>query len=249
MKITRNIIAGRKPVIEALKARTSIEKIVLLGGVHGGIIEEIRKLAEKSNIEVSEADRFEFRELASHATTQGVIALVASKKYQDIEELLEVPASRNEKGFLLLLDEIEDPQNLGALIRTAECAGVHGVILPKHNAAPVTSTVVKTSAGATEHMAVAEVTNMVNTIQRLKEDGYWIVGLDAEGGKLFSGVDYSTPVAIVVGSEGRGLRRLVKESCDHLVRIPLRGKIESLNASVAGALVMYEVVRQRTRSV
>lgn len=249
MKITRNIIAGRKPVIEALKARTSIEKIVLLGGVHGGIIGEIRKLAEKNSVEVSEVDRLEFRELASHATTQGVIALVASKKYADIEELLEIPAGRNEKGFLLLLDEIEDPQNLGALIRTAECAGVHGVILPKHNAAPVTSTVVKTSAGATEHMAVAEVTNMVNIMKRLKEEGYWIIGLDADGGKPFSGVDYSLPVAIVVGSEGRGLRRLVKESCDHLVRIPLRGKIESLNASVAGALVMYEVVRQRTMSV
>lgn len=247
--MTRNIIAGRKPVIEALKARTGIEKIVLLGGVHGSIIEEIRTLAEKNSVEVNEVDRLEFRELASHATTQGVIAVVASKKYTDIEELLEIPADRNEKGFVLLLDEIEDPQNLGALIRTAECAGVHGVIIPKHNAAPVTSTVVKTSAGATEHMAVAEVTNMVNLMKRLKEEGYWIVGLDAEGGKPFSGVDYSPPVAIVVGSEGRGLRRLVKESCDHLVRIPLRGKIGSLNASVAGALVMYEVVRQRTISI
>lgn len=248
MKTTGNIIAGRKPVIEALKAGTGIEKIVLLSGVHGSIIEEIRRLAEKNNIEVQEVDRHEFRSLASHATTQGVIALVPSKQYAGLEEVLEIPGARNEKGFLLLLDEIEDPQNLGALVRTAECAGVHGVIIPKHNSAPVTSTVVKTSAGATEHMAIAEVTNLVNTIKRLKDDGYWIVGLDAGGEKPYAGVDYSTPLAIVVGSEGRGLRRLVKESCDHLVSIPLHGKIESLNASVAGALVMYEVVRQRTTS-
>ncbi len=136
---------------------------------------------------------------------------------------------------------------MGALVRTAECAGVHGVVLPKHHAASVTTTVVKTSAGATEHMPMAEVTNIVNTLEQLKEDHYWVVGLDAEGDRLYTQIDYATPVALVVGSEGKGIRRLVREHCDYLVKIPLFGKIPSLNASVAGALVMFEVARQRNK--
>jgi 23S rRNA (guanosine2251-2'-O)-methyltransferase len=241
------VIAGRQPVMEALRAGTQIERVVFLKGVHGTIIDEIKSLALKNNVRVDEIARQEFRDLASDATTQGVVALVLAKQqYVQLDALLTIPASRNEQGFLLILDEIEDPQNLGALIRTAECAGVHGVIIPKHHSASLTSTVAKASAGAIEHIAIGEVTNIVHTIEELKEHKYWIVGLDMEGEKLYTNIDYKTPTAIVVGSEGKGIRRLVKDHCDFLVKIPLHGKIPSLNASVAGALVMFEVAKQRT---
>lgn len=240
-----SIIAGRKPVMEALRSGTSIEKIVLLVGIQGSIIGEIRGLAEGRRVPVVQANKQQFRELASDQTTQGVVAIVPTKKFADVEAILEIPVRRGEVGFLLILDEIEDPHNLGALVRTAECAGVHGVILPRHRSAPVTSTVVKASAGATEHIAMAEVTNITATLGQLKKAGYWIVGLDGESDRVFTDVDYTTPVGLVVGNEGKGIRRLVREHCDHLVRIPLFGKIESLNASVAGALAMYEVARKR----
>ena len=240
-----SIIAGRKPVIEALKAGTSIEQVVFLIGVQGNVIREIRELAERKHIKVVQANKQEFRELATNATTQGVVAVVPTKKYHQLEEVLAVPAQRGETGFLLVLDEIEDPHNLGALVRTAECAGVHGVILPKHHAASITTTVVKASAGATEHMAMAEVTNIVQTLEELKREGYWIVGLDGSGDRQYDEVDYSSPTVLVIGNEGKGIRRLVLEHCDIIARIPLRGKIESLNASVAGALAMYAVLRSR----
>jgi 23S rRNA (guanosine2251-2'-O)-methyltransferase len=241
------IIAGRQPVMEALRAGTSIERVVFLAGVHGRVIDDLKTLAQGKGVEIAELGRQEFRELASDTTTQGVVALVAAqKKLSSLKDIVAIPSQRNEKGFLLIVDNIEDPHNLGALIRSAECAGAHGVIIPKHHTAPLSETVSKASAGAVEHLAIAEVTNIVNAIEELKEAGYWIVGLEAEGVKLFSTVDYSSPTAIIVGSEGKGMRRLVREHCDFLVNIPLHGKISSLNASVAGALVMYEVARQRT---
>ena len=240
-----DIIAGRKPVMEALRAGTRIEKVVFLLGVQGKVIDDIKAMAERNRVQVVQVNKQQFRELATDATTQGVVAVVPTKEYVGLEHILNIVRGRDEKGFILILDEIEDPHNLGALVRTAECAGGHGVIIPKHHAASVTSTVVKTSAGATEHMAMAEVTNIVNTIEDLKEEGYWIVGLDIHGEKLYTALDYKMPIAIVVGNEGKGIRRLVKEHCDQLVKIPLYGKLESLNASVAGALVMYEVARQR----
>lgn len=242
-----NIIAGRKPVLEALKAGTKIEKIVFLAGVQGRVIDEIKAAATQSRVAVTEMPRQGFRELATDATTQGVVAVVPTRQFAGLESLLEIPAKRQEKGFLLILDEIEDPHNLGALVRTAVCAGVHGVILPRHHAATVTSAAVKASAGATEHMAIAEVTNIVHTIEELKREGYWIVGLDMMGDKTYTKVDYTTAIAIVVGNEGKGIRRLVREHCDHVVKIPLLGNMESLNASVAGALVMYESARQRNQ--
>jgi 23S rRNA (guanosine2251-2'-O)-methyltransferase len=243
------IIAGRKPVIEALRAGTSIEQVVFLIGVQGNVIREIRDLAERRHIKVVQANKQQFRELATDATTQGVVAVVPTKQFAALEEVLAVPETRGEKGFLLVLDEIEDPHNLGALVRTAECSGVHGLILPRHHAASVTTTVVKASAGATEHIAMAEVTNITQTLEALKEAGYWIVGLDGSADKVFTEVDYAMAVALVVGNEGRGIRRLVREHCDMLVRIPLYGKIDSLNASVAGGLAMYEVARCRRDAV
>jgi 23S rRNA (guanosine2251-2'-O)-methyltransferase len=243
------IIAGRQPVMEALRAGTEIEKVVFLMGVHGRVIDDIKSLALKKNVLVAEIARQEFRDIASDATTQGVVALVsAQQQYVELETLLHIPGERNQNGLLLILDGIEDPHNLGALVRTAECAGVHGVIIPKHHSASVTSAVAKASAGAVEHMAIAEVTNIVNTIKSLKENGYWIIGLESAGNRLYTEADYRTPIAVVVGSEGKGIRRLVKEQCDFLVKIPLYGKIASLNASVAGALVMYEAAKQRSTS-
>ena len=242
-------IVGRKPVIEALKAGSTIEKITLLAGIQGTPIEEIRLLAKQHKVPINEINRQQFREIANDQMTQGVVAILQAKhKYVDVETIFEIAKKREEKPFVLILDEIEDPHNLGALIRSAECAGVHGVVVPKHHSAPVNSTVVKTSAGATEHIAIAEVTNVVNAIEELKKEHFWIVGLDEGGDKPYDKVDYTSPIAIVVGNEGKGVRRLVREHCDFLVKIPLLGKIESLNASVAGALVMYEVVRQRIKN-
>ena len=240
-----NLIVGRKPVLEALKAGTLLERIVLLQGVRGSIIEEITAAADRQKIPVNEASRQEFRELASDVTTQGIVAVVARRQAATVEEILARASSDSRPGFLLVLDEIEDPHNLGALIRTAECAGAHGVILPKHHSAPVNAATIKASAGATEHLPVAEVTNLSTTLDDLKEAHYWVVGLDMEGEKEFTQVDYTTPIALVVGNEGKGIRRLVREHCDFIARIPLFGKVQSLNASVAGALVMFEVVRQR----
>jgi 23S rRNA (guanosine2251-2'-O)-methyltransferase len=234
--------------MEALRAGTNIEKIVFLLGVQGTVIEEIRRTAERSNVPVSQASRQEFRVLASDATTQGVVAVVhESKSFVGLEEIVRGAEAKGEKPLLLVLDGIEDPQNLGALVRTAECSGVHGVVIPKHHAAGVTPAVVKASAGATEHVAMAEVTNIVSALEELKGMGFWSAGVALEGDTPFTEFDYTTPAAIVVGSEGKGIRRLVREHCDTLVRIPMYGQIGSLNASVAGALVMYEAARQRHR--
>ena len=244
-KPTANIIAGRNPVLEALRGGTIIEKVVILGGVKGSAIERIKLLAKRNRIQCVEVGKQKFRELVSDTTTQGVVAIVGTKRYVEVEDILKIAEERNETPFVLLLDEIEDPQNLGALIRTAECAGVHGVVIPKHHAASVNQTVSKTSAGASEHLPVAKVTNIVNTLDELKQKGIWIVGTDSTAEKLYTEIDYSTPIALVIGNEGKGIRQLVKEKCDFVVKIPLFGKVESLNASVTGALVMYEIVKKR----
>ncbi len=239
------IIVGRKPVLEALRAGTLLEKVVLLQGVRGSIIDEISETADRLKVPVVFMNRQEFRSLASDVTTQGIVALLAHRKTSTLEDILQRAARSGENGFIVLLDEIEDPQNLGAIVRTAECAGVHGVVVSKHHAAPVNAAAVKASAGATEHMAIAEVTNLVNTITELKEQRYWIVGLDMDGDREYPAVDYTTPIVLVIGNEAKGIRRLVREQCDFVVKIPVFGKIGSLNASVAGALAMYEVARQR----
>ena len=242
-----NVLTGRKPVMEALRAGRPLERILVLRGTHGSTIEEIRKLAEQRGVTILDSEKQHFREFTPEALTQGVIAFAPQKKAATLEDILAGIKERGDTGFILILDQIEDPQNLGALIRTAECAGTHGVILPKHHTAPVNETVAKASAGATEHLAVAEDTNIVSAIEELKQAGFWVVGLAGDGEKTYSQVDYTVPIAFVVGNEGRGIRRLVKEHCDHLVRIPLFGRVESLNASVAGALGMFEVVRQREK--
>jgi 23S rRNA (guanosine2251-2'-O)-methyltransferase len=241
-----NIIAGRKPVIEALNAGTPVEKIYILRGTHGEPIDTIKRLARQKNILCSEADKHVIEKFSRDTNSQGVVAIVGTKEYIDVDEILSIATTKNEKAFILLFDEIEDPHNLGALIRTAVCIGAHGGIIPKHNAAPVNETVAKTSAGASAHFPIAKVTNIAATIEELKEKGIWIVGADADAQRNFTDVDYSMPVALVIGNEGKGIRRLVKEKCDFLVKIPMTGAFDSLNASVAGALIMYEVFRKRT---
>lgn len=241
-----NIIAGRKPVIEALNAGTPVEKIYILRGTHGEPIDTIKRLARQKNILCSEADKHVIEKFSRDTNSQGVVAIVGTKEYIDVDDILSIATTKNEKAFILLFDEIEDPHNLGALIRTAVCLGAHGGIIPKHNAAPVNETVAKTSAGASAHFPIAKVTNIAATIEELKEKGIWIVGADADAQRNFTDVDYSMPVALVIGNEGKGIRRLVKEKCDFLVKIPMTGSFDSLNASVAGALIMYEVFRKRT---
>jgi len=240
------MITGRKPVLEALRAGRQIQKIVLLAGAQGRAVEDVREAARQRHVPCEIADPESFRELAADGpVTQGVIAIVPSRAQITLEELLETISGSGRPGFLLVCDEIEDPQNLGALVRSAECAGAHGVIVPRHRSAPISATVVKASAGATEHLPIAEVTNIASALGSLKEAGYWVVGLAGDGDRNYTEIDYAGPIALVVGNEGRGIRRLVREHCDFLARIPLHGRIASLNASVAGALVLFEVAHQR----
>lgn len=241
-----NVLIGRHAVIEALKSGRAIEKIFILYGTRGGSMSVIRRRAKEYGIPCVEVGKEKFQELVGRTgAAQGVAALVGLKEYVDVEDILAGSAKRKEAAFVLVLDAIEDPQNLGALLRTAECTGVHGVVIPRHHSATVSATVAKTSAGASEYVPVAKVTNIASCLEDLKERGVWIVGAAPDGDRVFTEVDYSMPIALVVGSEGKGMRKLVKEKCDFLVRIPLYGKVESLNASVAGALLMYEVVRKR----
>jgi 23S rRNA (guanosine2251-2'-O)-methyltransferase len=246
-KPTVNIIAGRNPVMEALRAGTIIEKVVILAGVKGNTIEKIKTMAKRNRVPFVEVGKQKFRDLVSDTTTQGVVAIVGTKEYVEIDDIIKIAEAKSDPLYLLILDEIEDPQNLGALIRTAECVGVHGAVIPKHHAASVNQTVAKTSAGASEHLPVAKVTNIATTLDELKEKGIWVVGTDPDAEKLYTEVDYTSPIAIVIGNEGNGIRQLIKEKCDFLVKIPVYGKVESLNASVAGALVMYEVARKRRK--
>jgi len=243
-----NLIIGRQPVLEALKSRQPIERILILHGTTGGHIDQAKQLARKLAIPVKDTDKERFAELAGDTLTQGIIAIIDSYHYAEIEEILAIAQQKNEPPFILILDEIEDPHNLGALIRSAECAGIHGIIIPLHNAASVNSTVAKTSAGATAHLPIARVTNIAQVLDELKKAGVWIVGTEMESDKLYHEHDYHGSLAIVIGNEGKGIRRLVKEKCDFLVKIPMHGKIESLNASVAGALVMFEAAKSRMQN-
>ena len=238
-------IAGRQPLLEALKSRQPIDQILILHGTAGAQIQQIKQLAREQHIAVKEADKERFREVSGDTVTQGVLALVNDYRYAEIEDILALAQRQNEPPFLLVLDEIEDPHNLGALVRTAECAGVHGVIIPKHHAASVNQTVIKTSAGATSHMPIARVTNIAQTLDELKKANIWIVGTDMQAEKKYFEHDYRGAVAVVIGSESSGMRRLVKEKCDFLVSIPMHGKIASLNASVAGGLVLFEAAKLR----
>lgn len=237
-----DIIAGRNPVIEALKSGKLIDTIYISG--EGGSLNLIRRLAKEKNIVVKDTQDKKLSSLCNNASHQGVVAVGAYSEYISVEELLEISRKKGTKPFIIICDEIEDPHNLGAIIRTAESAGADGIIIPKRHCASISPTVYKTSAGAVSWLPVAKVSNLASAIDFLKENGVWIYGTDASG-EDYTKTDFTGACAIVIGSEGFGMSRLVQKKCDFLVKLPMFGKITSLNASVAGGIFMYEVVRQR----
>lgn len=234
---------GRNPVVEALKAQRSINKILAAKGDKR--LGDIVSLAKQSKVIVQEVDVNKLNEIAGGLKHQGIIAYVAPVEYVDLDSILNALHEKNEIPFFILLDELTDPHNVGAILRTADAVGANAMLIPKRRSCPLTATVAKTSAGAVEYVPVAHIGNVAQTIKKLKENGLWIVGLDMDGEKYYYEAELKGPLVLVVGSEGEGLSRLTKESCDYLVKIPMRGKINSLNASVACSLLLYEAARQR----
>ena len=235
--------------MELLESGKDINKIYIAKGEKHGSINKIIAMAKQKRIVIVEQERKKLDEMSNAGNHQGVIASVPPFEYCDVEDILQVAKDRNENPFIIILDGIEDPHNLGAIIRTAETAGVHGIIIPKRRAASVNSTVNKVSAGAVEYMKIARVNNINETIRQLKENDVWICGTEMDTKVYYDKQDYTMPVAIVIGSEGFGMSRLVKENCDFLVKIPMKGKITSLNASVSAGIIMYEIVKQRANKI
>ncbi len=240
----KGIIEGRNPVIEILKSGRDVDKILVAKGNKEGSIHKIIAMAKEKKIPVQEVDRRKLDQMAESDNHQGVMAYVAAYEYGDLDTILNALEDKGENPFLVICDEINDPHNLGSILRTANATGVHAVIIPKRRSVGLTAVVAKTSAGALEYTPVCKVTNLVNTMKALKERGIWIVGADMDGENFHFEQDMLGKLAIVVGSEGKGVSRLVKENCDFLVRIPMSGEVTSLNASVAASVLMYEAVRQ-----
>ncbi|SDF85767.1 23S rRNA (guanosine(2251)-2'-O)-methyltransferase RlmB [Sporolituus thermophilus] len=243
--MNEDIIAGRNVVMEALRSGRPINKILVAKGERHGLVREIVGLAREQGLVVQEVDVAKLDAVAMGVRHQGVVAMVAPVAYVDVDEILAQAAAKGEAPFLVLLDELEDPHNVGAILRTADATGVHGVLLPKRRSCPLSATVAKTSAGAVEYVPVARIGNIVQTLEKLKKAGLWVVGADMAGDKAYYEADLTGPLVVVVGSEGRGMGRLTREACDFLVRIPMRGRLSSLNASVACSLILYEVLKQR----
>lgn len=239
------VIEGRNAVIEALRVGTAIDKIYLLKGETDKTLGHIASKAREAGIVVVDADKRKLDNMSRTHAHQGVIALAAVREYVSIESILASAAEKGENPLLVVCDEISDPHNLGAILRTAECVGAHGVIIPKRRSAGLTAIVAKTSAGAVSYMPVARVANVAATLKELKKQGIWVFGTAADGHTTLYDADLKGPCAIVIGSEGDGMTRLVAENCDFLVSIPMRGKISSLNASAAAAVLLYEALRQR----
>jgi len=238
-------VEGRNAVLELLESGRDINKILVANGEKHGSIHKILAIAKERKIIVTEIEKNKLNQITQTPNNQGVIAIVPPYDYCEVEDILDEAKRKNEKPFILILDGIEDPHNLGSIIRTAETAGVHGIIIPKRRAASVNSTVSKVSAGAVEYMKIARVNNINETIRYLKEQDVWICGTDMDTDTIYTKQDYKMPIAIVIGSEGFGMSRLVKENCDFLVKIPMKGRITSLNASVSAGIIMYEVVKNR----
>ena len=238
-------IEGRNSVIELLESDRDINKILIAKGERHGSINKIISIAKQRKIVIAEVERQKLNAISKTDNHQGVIAIVPPFNYSSVDDILNEAKQKKEDSFILILDGIEDPHNLGSIIRTAETAGVHGVIIPKRRAASVNATVSKVSSGAVEHVKIARVNNLNETIKYLKEQGLWICGTDGEAKTYYYNQDLKGPIAIVIGNEGFGMSKLVKENCDFLVKIPMKGKITSLNASVSAGIVTYEVVKQR----
>lgn len=240
-------IEGRNPVLEALRAERPINKLLLAKGSKEGSINKIIALAREKGIVFQEVERSYLDSISSTHAHQGVIALVSPKEYVQPEDILNAAREKGEAPFIIILDGITDAHNLGSILRTANAVGAHGVIIPKRRAVGLTSVVSKVSAGAIEYVPVARVTNIAQTIEFLKENNVWVIGTDSSGEKSFFESDLTGPVALVIGSEGEGMGKLVREKCDFIVNIPMKGEITSLNAAVAGAIVMYEILKQREK--
>lgn len=244
-KLPEDVLIGRNAVIEALRSERGINKILLAEGDRAGSVKEILSLARERGIVVQSVNRSKLEALAGGMRHQGVLAYVSPVAYAELEDILKRAAEKEEPPFLLLLDELEDPHNLGALLRTADAAGVHGVLIPKRRSVPLNATVAKTSAGAVEYVPVARIGNISQTLRELKQKGMWVAGADMGGEQTYYEADLTGPLVLVIGSEGHGMSRLTREQCDFVVRMPMAGRINSLNASVAGSILMYEVMRQR----
>lgn len=248
VELPEDMVAGRNAVMEALKGSRSVNKLMIANGSTEGSIKEIIAVAKEKGVNIQYWDRSKLDSIARGIRHQGVLAQVAPVQYAELEDILQVAKDRNEPPFIVLLDELEDPHNLGAILRTADAAGVHGVLIPKHRSCPLSATVAKTSAGAVEHVPVARVGNLVQTIKKLKQEGLWVAAADMDG-KDYYDTDLTGPLLLIIGSEGQGVGRLVKEQCDFVVRIPMVGEINSLNASVAGSILMYEAMKQRHKAL
>lgn len=243
-RTNENMIEGRNAVLEAFRSGKTVDKLYVQDGCKDGPVQTILREARKQDTIVQFVGKERLSQLSETGKHQGVIASVASYAYSTVEEMLALAKERGEDPFLILLDNIEDPHNLGAIIRTANLAGVHGVIIPKRRAAGLTAVVAKTSAGALHYTPVAKVTNLVKTMEELKEQGLWFVCADMDGERMYD-LNLKGPIGLVIGSEGEGVGRLVRETCDFVASIPMKGQISSLNASVAAGVLAYEIVRQR----
>lgn len=243
-RTNENMIEGRNAVLEAFRSGKTVDKLYVQDGCKDGPVQTILREARKQDTIVQFVGKERLSQLSETGKHQGVIASVASYAYSTVEEMLALAKERGEDPFLILLDNIEDPHNLGAIIRTANLAGAHGVIIPKRRAAGLTAVVAKTSAGALHYTPVAKVTNLVKTMEELKEQGLWFVCADMDGERMYD-LNLKGPIGLVIGSEGEGVGRLVKENCDFVASIPMKGQISSLNASVAAGVLAYEIVRQR----
>lgn len=239
-----DVLVGRNAVVEALKSGRGINKILLAQGDRAHDIEELLVLAKERGILTQTVERSKIESVAAGHRHQGVLAYVAPVPYIEVEDILARAEKKDEPPFLLLLDELEDPHNLGALLRTADAAGVHGILIPKRRSVPLNATVAKTSAGAVEYVPVARIGNVAQTLKKLKERGLWVVGADMDG-TPYDKADLTGPMVLVVGSEGKGMSRLTRETCDIIVSLPMVGRINSLNASVAGSILLYESLKQR----
>lgn len=241
----KQFIIGMNPIIEAIQSKHYINKIYIAEGMQKSKLESLLLQAKENNIIVNFVPRQKIDQMIQSKSHQGLVASVAAYKYFDLHELLLNIKKRNSLPFLVMLDEIEDPHNLGSIIRTADVTGVDGIIIPERRSVGLTTTVAKTSAGALEYVPVTRVVNLVQTIDLLKKEGFWVVGTDINCDKYYTDLDYKMPVCLVIGNEGKGISRLVKEKCDFVVKLPMKGHISSLNASVAAAIVMYEIFKQR----
>ena len=244
MRYEESVIEGRNPVIEAFRSGKSIDKLFVLDGCHDGPVQTIIREANKKNTIINFVKKERLDSMSETGRHQGVIAYVAAYNYAEVSDILDKAKEKGEPPFVIILDGIEDPHNLGAIIRTANLAGAHGVIIPKHNASGLTATVAKASAGAINYTPVAKVTNISKTINELKEEGMWFVCAAADGQQMYR-LNLTGPIGLVIGNEGKGVSRLVKENCDLIAAIPMKGDIDSLNASVAAGILAYEIVRQR----